>query len=608
MKILGLSAYYHDSAAALVEDGRIVAAAQEERFSRRKFDPAFPSRAIRACLETAGWQPGDIGQVVFHEQPGEKFRRLVATHAALAPDGFWSFRAAMPGWIGGKLFTGAQIRRELRRISPDFAAPLAFAAHHQSHAASAFYPSPFEDAAILTLDGVGEWSCASMAAGSGNAVELLKEQRFPHSPGLLYSALTQYLGFKVLSGEYKVMGLAPYGQPVHARTMLDNLLDLRGDGSFRLDMDYFGFAAGQSMITARMEALFGRKRRGAEDPLLPFHMDMAASLQAVIEEILRRMVRNAVAETGMRDLCMAGGVALNSVANGKILAEGLIDRLWVQPAAGDAGAALGAALAYWHGTLGQPREILSPDAMQGALLGPAHDPREAEARLRRLGAALEVHPPEEIDRRVAAALSEGQVAGWMQGRMEFGPRALGSRSILADPRHPGMQKTLNLKVKYRESFRPFAPAVMAGHADGWFALNGPSPYMLEVVPLKEERRHIVNDPGPDAPVPERLALPRSDIPAVTHLDYSARVQTVDPEVSPRFHALLSAFHDATGCPILVNTSFNLRGEPIVESPEDAYRCFMGSEIDLLVVEDCLMTKAAQPAGLLRDYRDDLAPD
>lgn len=607
MRILGLSALYHDSAAALVVDGEIRAAAQEERFTRIKHDPDFPHRAVEYCLSVAGCGLEDLDAVVFYDKPFLKFERLLETYLAFAPRGFRSFRMAMPLWLREKLFQKHLIGKALRKIAEGFPAEkLLFTEHHLAHAASAFYPSPFEEAAVLTMDGVGEWATSTLAIGRGKDLKIHKEMHFPHSLGLLYSAVTYYLGFKVNSGEYKVMGLAPYGEPRFAATMLEHLVDLKADGSFRLDQRYFDYATGLTMTNARFAALFGEPARQPEKQLTQFHMDMAASVQAVTEEIVLRLARAIRAETGLRNLCLAGGVALNCVANGKLLREGIFDGLWIQPAAGDAGGALGAALAANHLWADRPRRPRTPgrDDMQGAYLGPSFDRATTQGELAAAGAVFETVADEAalLD-TVAAALAEGQAVGWMQGRMEFGPRALGGRSILGDPRSPSMQKLLNLKVKYRESFRPFAPSVLREDVADWFELDGDSPYMLLVADVRPELRRAMTDEERALFGIDKLNVPRSSIPAVTHVDYSARIQTVHAETNPRYHALIARFKALTGCPVLVNTSFNVRGEPIVCSPADAFRCFMGSEIEMLVVGDCILRKEAQDPALKRDYKD-----
>jgi carbamoyltransferase len=609
MRVLGISAYYHDSAAALVSDGDVVAAAHEERFSRKKFDESFPHQAIRYCLETAGARLRDIDNVVFYDKPFLKFERLLETYLAFAPRGFASFVKAMPLWLSEKLFQKSMLIGELRKIDPDFdAARLMFTEHHHAHAASAFFPSPFEEALVLTVDGVGEWSTTTAGLGRGNRVDILKELHFPHSLGLFYSAFTSYIGFRVNSGEYKLMGLAPYGEPRFRDVIRDNLIDLKPDGSFRLDMSYFNYGTGLTMTNAKFDRLFGMPPRDEREPLTQTHMDIAASAQVVLEEAMLLLTRGLAAEYPQRNLCLAGGVALNCVANGKILRDGKFDQIWVQPAAGDAGGALGAALVAYHYQTNQARKPKAGDGMSGAFLGPSYGEEETRQRLTAEGARFEVVDDEAVllD-RTAQALADGRAVGWFQGRMEYGPRSLGNRSILADPRNRDMQRTLNLKVKYRESFRPFAPAVLAEDVSDWFELDRPSPYMLLVADVGQRRR--VEHNGADHPDGlDKLKVIRSEIPAVTHVDYSARVQTVHRETNPRFHALLSAFKAKTGCPVLVNTSFNVRGEPIACSPEDAFRCLMGTEIEMLVVGNCILYKDRQNPNLIRDYRNAFDPD
>jgi carbamoyltransferase len=605
MRILGISAFYHDSAAALIEDGRIVAAAQEERFTRKKHDSHYPQNAIDYCLREAGIGLADIDGVAFYDKPFLKFERLLETYLSFTPRGFTSFRMAIPLWLREKLFQKHLLIDELKSAAPDFdwMNKLWFAEHHLSHAASAFYPSPFEEAAILTMDGVGEWATTSLGIGRGNRIEIIKEIHFPHSLGLLYSAFTYYTGFKVNSGEYKLMGLAPYGRPVHVRKIFDHLIDLKDDGSFRLNMDYFDYCTGLTMTNRRFDDLFGGPPRKPEELLTQHHMDLAASVQAVLEEVVLRLARHAVAATGLKNLCLAGGVALNCVANGKLLRDGAVGNLWIQPAAGDAGGALGAALAGYHGYREQPRRLAAAgDAMAGSYLGPAYDQADIEERLRAAGARFEVLTDDALVDGVAASLADGKAVGWFQGRMEFGPRALGARSILGDPRSPTMQKALNLKVKYRESFRPFAPSVLREEVGDWFDIDGDSPYMLLVAGVRPERRRTMTEAEEGLFGIDKLNVPRSDIPAVTHVDYSARIQTVHAETNPRYHRLLQRFKALTGCPVLVNTSFNVRGEPIVGTPEDAFRCFMGSEIDVLAVGNCLLQKGMQDASLKLDYK------
>jgi len=612
MRILGISAFYHDSAAALVVDGRIVAAVQEERFTRVKQDAGFPRHAIDYCLAAGGVGLDQVDYVVFYEKPFLKFERLLETYVGFAPRGLTSFATAVPIWIREKLFQKDMLAGELKKLDPEFdpAKRMLFTEHHLSHAASAFYPSPYDSAVVLTMDGVGEWPTTTVALGDGKELRIVKELHFPHSLGLLYSAFTYYIGFKVNSGEYKLMGLAPYGEPKFKDRIIDNLLDLKPDGTFRLDMSYFNYCTGLTMTNQKFADLFGEPVRKPDKELLTqFHMDLAASVQAVTEEIILRLGRSLAREYGRPNLCLAGGVALNCVANGHLLRDGCFKNIWVQPAAGDAGGALGAALAAWHLKLGNPRAVDGGrDAMAGALLGPEFAQAEIETRLRAAGARFAVLSDAELIEQTAASLAQGEAVGWMQGRMEYGPRSLGARSILADPRSPRMQKQLNLKIKYRESFRPFAPAVLRDKAAEWFEFDGDSPYMLFVAGVRPERRRAMTADEQALFGIDKLNVVRSDIPAVTHVDYSARLQTVDAETNPRFHALLARFNAVTGCPILVNTSFNVRSEPIVCTPEDAFHCFMGTEIDLLVVGNCALRKKDQDPSLARDYRDQFEPD
>ena len=612
MRVLGISAFYHDSAAALVEDGKVVAAAQEERFSRKKFDASFPRLAVAYCLGHAGIELRDIDQVVFYDKPFLKFERLIETYLAFAPHGFASYVKAMPLWLKEKLFQKNLLIDALRDIDPQFdTAKLLFTEHHQAHAASAFYPSPFEEAVVLTLDGVGEWATTAVALGAGNRLDYVKQIDFPHSLGLFYSAFTYYLGFRVNSGEYKLMGLAPYGTPRYRALIRDNLLDVKDDGSFRLAMDYFNYCTGLTMTNRKFARLFGLKVRDESEPLTQMHMDIAASAQAVLEDVVLAMTRSLAAEYGQKNLCLAGGVALNCVANGKILRDGKFANIWVQPAAGDAGGALGAALAAYYAHDGSTRTANNgaPDGMAGAYLGPSFDDRDIAQRLTAEGAHFDLIADDTaLFEATAQALADGRAVGWFQGRMEFGPRALGNRSIIADPRSAEMQRTLNLKVKYRESFRPFAPAVLAEDVADWFDLDRPSPYMLLVAEIARAHRVPLNTQDELLSGLEQLKIPRSDIPAVTHVDYSARVQTVHRETNPRFHGLLSAFKEKTGCPVLVNTSFNVRGEPIAHTPEDAFHCLMGTEIDMLVIGNCVLHKARQNPNLARDYRNAFDPD
>lgn len=604
MYVLGVSAYYHDSAAALLHDGRIVAAAQEERFTRRKHDARFPVNAIAACLRQANVALSQVDLVAFYDKPFLKFERLLETYVAFAPSGFASFRTAMPVWLREKLFLKDLLCRELHAIDPAFPARerLRFSEHHLSHAASAYYPSPFEEAAVLTMDGVGEWATTSLAIGKGSDLRIHREIHFPHSLGLLYSAFTYYTGFKVNSGEYKVMGLAPYGEPRYAQMILDHLIDVKPDGSFRLDMQYFDYCTGLRMTNERFHALFGGPARKPDrEPLTQRHMDLAASIQAVTEEVVLRLARSLASEGLSRNLCLAGGVALNCVANGKVLRDGQFSRIWIQPAAGDAGGALGAALITYHMGEGRERRLAGTDAMQGGYLGPLFEQGEIELRLRSAGARFTRLNGDALVDECARLLADGQALGWFQGRMEFGPRALGGRSILGDSRSPTMQKTLNLKVKFRESFRPFAPSILREDVAEWFELDEDSPYMLLVADVAERHRRTMTVEENRLFGIDRLNVPRSSIPAVTHVDYSARVQTVHRETNPRYHALLSSFKVLTGCPVLVNTSFNVRGEPIVCTPEDAFRCFMGTGIEALAIGDCLLRKEEQDSSLAIDY-------
>ena len=593
--ILGISAFYHDSAAALVVDGRIVAAAQEERFTRVKHDAAFPSRAVAYCLEEAGLAAADVDYVAFYDKPLTKFERLLETYLAYAPAGFKSFRLAIPLWLKDKLHMRRMIRGAL---GPGCRARLVFTDHHESHAASAFFPSPFDRAAILTLDGVGEWSTTTVGVGEGSRIQLLEHVAFPHSLGLLYSAFTYYCGFKVNSGEYKLMGLAPYGRPIYKDAILERLIDLKPDGSFRLDMDYFHYCQGLTMTNGRFHDLFGGPPRPPESNLEQRHMDLAASIQWVTEEVVLRIGGEAARKTGAKNLVMAGGVALNCVANGRLLREGPFDDVWIQPAAGDAGGALGAALFVWHQLLENPRDPQGKDFQRGSFLGPRFSTEEIGRFL--AGKGVDVAPCEsegELYEQVAEHLADGKIVGWFQGRMEFGPRSLGARSIIGDPRSPAMQATMNLKIKFRESFRPFAPAVLRERASEWFEIDPrhESPYMLLVAPVREEKRTPI-DPETlrmmqeDPDLRRRVNVVRSEVPAITHVDDSARLQTVDEDRNPRFHGLIEAFERLTGCPILVNTSFNVRGEPIVCTPEDAYRCFLATEMDVLVLEDYVIVK------------------
>jgi len=611
MRVLGISAFYHDSAAALIADGRIVAAAQEERFTRKKFDADYPRHAIEYCLNAGGVTLADVDYVAFYDKPFLKFERLLETYLTFSPRGFRSFRMALPLWLREKLFLKSLLASELKALEPkfDWDKRLAFSEHHLSHAASAFYPSPFQRAAVLTMDGVGEWATTSAGVGNGHELKIQKEINFPHSLGLLYAAFTYYTGFKVNSGEYKVMGLAPYGIPKYAQLIYDNLIDLKPDGSFRLNLDYFNYCTGLTMTNERFDALFDGAPRMPAAPLEQRHMDLAASIQVVIEEAVLRLTRSLAEETGEANLCLAGGVALNCVANGKVLRDGKFENIWVQPAAGDSGGALGAALTIYHLYADRPRTVANtPDGMAGSYLGPEFDDGETQTRLKAAGARYAVLPRDQLLERTAHALAAGKAVGWFQGRMEFGPRALGNRSILADPRDPQMQKKLNLKVKYRESFRPFAPSVLREHVSEWFDIDVDSPYMLMVAPVHERHRREMTGEEQRLFGIDKLNVPRSSVPAVTHVDYSARVQTVHRETNPLYHDLIGRFHRLTGCPVLVNTSFNVRSEPIVCTPEDAFRCFMGSEIDVLAVGSCYLIKDEQDPALRRNYQDEFEPD
>jgi carbamoyltransferase len=602
LRILGISALYHDSAAALIEDGRIVAAAQEERFTRKKHDSRFPVNAVQYCLTEGGIGLGDVDHVVFYDKPFLKFERLLETYLTFAPRGIKSFAMSIPLWLREKLFLKDLLRKEFHKIDSEdkWNGQLLFSEHHLSHAASAFFPSPFEEAVVLTMDGVGEWATTSAAIGKGNKLEVIKEIHFPHSLGLLYSALTYYTGFKVNSGEYKVMGLAPYGEPNYAELIFKHLIDVKPDGSFRLDMSYFDYCAGLTMTNGKFDKLFGGPPRKSNQMLTQRHMDLAASIQAVTEEVVLRLTRSLRKETGIKNLCMAGGVALNCVANGKVLRDGSFDNIYIQPASGDAGGSLGAALAGYYMQFGMQREV-SGDAMRGSYLGPAFTQKDIETRLKNCGAKFDTLEDSALINNSAEDLAQGKALGWFQGRMEFGPRSLGNRSILGDPRSPTMQKTLNLKVKYRESFRPFAPSILRERVSDWFELDGDSPYMLLVADVVKSRRRAMTAEENQLFGIDKLNVPKSDIPAVTHVDYSARIQTVHQDTNPRYHALLSAFERKTACPILVNTSFNVRGEPIVGSPEDAFRCFMGTELDVLVVGNCYLRKENQDPALKQNY-------
>ena len=603
MRILGLSAYYHDSAAALIEDGRIVAAAQEERFSRKKHDPGFPEHALRYCLAEGKVGLPDIDQIVFYDKPFLKFERLLETYVAFAPRGFGQFVNAMPVWLKEKLFQKTELANHLKAFDPAFSAAgkLLFSEHHLSHAASAFYPSPFENALILTMDGVGEWATTSVMKGEGNQITPLKEIHFPHSVGLLYSAFTYFTGFKVNSGEYKLMGLAPYGKPVYADLIREHLVDIHDDGSFQLNMRYFNYCTGLTMTNRRFDKLFGRKPRPAEDQITQSDMDLAASIQLITEEIVLKLAKGLRDEYQLPNLCLAGGVALNCVANGKLLQEKIFDNLWIQPAAGDAGGALGAALLGYHLFAGKERMTVQRDAMQGSYLGPSYADNDIKLSLDRLGAKYQQLSEDVLIEEGAKALAAEKVVGWFQGRMEFGPRALGGRSILGDSRSAKTQSVMNLKIKYRESFRPFAPSVLREDVAEYFDLNGDSPYMLLVAPVAEKRRKPLSAEDSKKFGIELLNVPKSDLPAITHVDYSARIQTVHADTNPRYHRLISSFKKLTGYGVVVNTSFNVRGEPIVCTPEDAFRCFMGTEMDELYVGNFRLVKDEQDPKLRESY-------
>jgi carbamoyltransferase len=595
---LGISAYYHDSAAALLVDGEAVAAAQQERFTRKKHDEGFPKEAIEYCLQEAGIGLNDLSQIVFYDKPLVKFERLLETYLSYAPQGFRSFLQAMPIWLKEKLYLKTTLKRELSDLAgckvKDLP-PLMFAGHHQSHAASAFYFSPYEKAVVLCLDGVGEWATTSAWLGDGKDLKPLWELDFPHSLGLLYSAFTYFTGFRVNSGEYKLMGLAPYGEPKYTDLILDNLLDLKEDGTFRLDMSYFNYCTGLTMTNDKFAKLFGGPARSAETEITQREMDIAASIQKVTEDVVLRLARTLHKETGIDNLCLAGGVALNCVSNGKIEREGPFKSIWIQPAAGDAGGALGAAAVIWHEYLGNERTSDGKDKMKGSYLGPSYSADEIRKQLDAAGAVYDVLPDDQLFPKLAEVLDNEDVIGWMRGRMEFGPRALGGRSIVGDPRSAKMQSVMNLKIKYRESFRPFAPSVIDYRVGDYFEQANPSPYMLIVAPIKEEHRIALTDEQQQMFGIEKLNLKRSELPAITHVDYSARIQTVHRETNPGYYDLIDAFNKRTGCGVIVNTSFNVRGEPIVCTPEDAYRCFMRTEMDYLVVENFLLTKTAQPA-------------
>ena len=604
MNILGISAFYHDSAACLVRDGEIIAAAQEERFTRIKHDADFPARAVEYCLREGGIKVSDLDYVGFYDKPFIKFERILETYLSIAPKGLRQYLSAVPLWLKDKLWTRSNLRKHL-----NYSGPVLFAEHHESHASSAFFPSPFAEAAVLTMDGVGEWATSSISVGTGNQLETIKELHFPHSLGLLYSALTFYLGFKVNSGEYKVMGLAPYGEPRYTSLFLDTLLDLREDGSFRMNMDYFDFLGGLTMTNSKFADLFGAPPRSPESTLTQREMDIAASLQDVTEEVMLRMARYVRTLTGKKNLCLAGGVALNCVGNGKILKEKIFDEVWIQPASGDAGGALGVALCIWHKVLGNAREVNGKDQMKGSYLGPRYGADDIKKFLDEKSIPYQQLSDEALVDTVAGHLREEKVIGWFQGRMEFGPRALGGRSIIGDPRSPKMQSTMNLKIKYRESFRPFAPSVLYEKVGDWFDIDAKSPYMLLVAPVREDKRIAMTEEQKQRFGIDLLNVPRSQVPSITHVDYSARIQTVHRETNPRYYDLIKAFERKTGCPLLINTSFNVRGEPIVGTPEQAYLCFMRTEMDTLVLENFVLNKSEQkPLQEDSDWREQFALD
>jgi len=606
MKILGISAYYHDAAACLIVDGEIIAAVQEERFTRIKHDSKFPINAMHYCLTEGKISSKDVDHVVFYDKPFLKFERLFETYLAFAPKGFKSFAESLPLWLKEKIFQKTVITNALKDLwgkDVNWEEKLLFSEHHLSHAASAFFPSPFARAAVLTMDGVGEWTTTSLALGDGNKLSVIKEIHFPHSIGLLYSAMTYYTGFKVNSGEYKVMGLAPYGEPKYVKLIKDHLIDIKEDGTFALDMSYFNYCTGLTMTNQKFDALFGGSPRKPESVLTQREMNLAASIQVVVEEVVLKLAKGVAKTTGEKNLCLAGGVALNCVANGKLLKEKVFEHLWIQPAAGDAGGALGAALGAYHIMLNQPRKVnQGTDAMKGSYLGPEFSLQEVSEKLTNCGAVFETLSGDEVIEKAARALANGKAVGWMNGRMEFGPRALGCRSIIADPRSPTMQKSLNLKVKHRESFRPFAPSVLREDVADWFEMDEDSPYMLLVADVTEgKRRKMTGDEQALFGI-DKLNVPRSEIPSVTHVDYSARVQTVHEATNPRYYALIKRFKEITGCPVIINTSFNVRGEPIVCTPEDAFRCFMGTDLDFLVVGNIFLSKTKQSHNLAADYK------
>ena len=605
-KILGISAFYHDSAAAIIEDGKIVAAAQEERFTRKKHDSSYPFHAIEFVLNYSKTKLSEVNNVVFFEKPFLKFERLLETYVAMAPRGFLQFSKAMPAWLREKLFQKKMLFDLLKQHDRNFvdSKKIFFSEHHLSHAASAFYPSPYEKAIILTADGVGEWATTTVAIGDQNKLSIKKEIHFPHSLGLLYSAFTYYTGFKVNSGEYKLMGLAPYGEPKYAELIKKHLIHIKEDGSFRLDQKYFNYTTGFTMTNGNFHNLFGQKPRNVKtEKITQFHMDIAASIQIVTEEIMIKICKSLKEEYKISNLCLAGGVALNCVANGKILKEKIFENVWIQPAAGDAGGSLGAALAFWHLELNKDRKFTNNDQMKGSYLGPFYSNEEIQKSLTNLGAKFNVLSDDDLINKTSDDLANGHAIGWFQGRMEFGPRALGGRSIIGDPRSPNMQKNLNLKVKYRESFRPFAPSVLREDVDKWFELNKDSPYMLIVSDVKKEKQSQMTDDEKKLFGIEKLNIKRSEIPAVTHVDYSARIQTVHEETNKKYYDLIKKFKEKTNCSVIVNTSFNVRGEPIVNTPEDAFNCFMGTELDNLAIGNCYLIKTEQDNSLKKDYTD-----
>ena len=609
--ILGISAFYHDSAASIIVDGQIIAAAQEERFSRIKHDSSYPKNAVEFVLNYSNLSLSQVEHIVFFEKPFLKFERLLETYIGFAPKGFAQFAKAMPVWLRDKLFQKRQIMNFLKEHDNNFKdeKKLFFSEHHLSHAASAFYPSPYEEAIVLTADGVGEWATTTVAIGKGKDLEIKKEIHFPHSLGLLYSAFTYYVGFKVNSGEYKLMGLAPYGKPIYSKIIKDNLIDIKPDGTFRLNQDYFEYATGLKMTNNKFDELFGQKPRLSEkENINQFHMDIAASIQEVTEEIILSLTKSLKEEYKINNLCLAGGVALNCVANGKILKEKIFENIWVQPAAGDAGGSLGAALAYWYLEIKKERQILKPDSMKGSYLGPEILQNEVERELKEIGANFKILNESELMDFTAESLKNGDAVGWFQGRMEFGPRALGARSILGDPRSEKMQKNLNLKVKYRESFRPFAPSILSEDKKDWFDIKSDSPYMLIVSKVKNEKIIKMSEQEKNLFGIDKLNIKRSKIPAVTHVDYSARIQTVHEETNSKYYKLISKFKEKTGCPILINTSFNIRGEPIVNTVKDAFQCFMGTELDTLVIGNCFLKKNNQDSKLKKDYKDSFELD